>query len=159
MARTQTQPAILRIIQSDMIALIAAAVPLVALAMYIVIAYFGFFPGLRGRDPINADGAPLFLYSFIVALVVGVPLIIWRYRTIQEVFANGVEVEGQVTNLSFFRDRGRVDYTYVFQGQTFSGGNAIMKNSRTQALMLGRPVTLVVHKDNPKRALARDLYV
>lgn len=153
-------PSIVRIIQSDFLALLGVLVPAVSLIMYICVAYFGYFPGLRGRDPIQGtEGAPIFLYMFIIGLVVGVPLSLWRIRSIQQMFAKSVEVVGQITNISFYRDRGRVEYSYTYQNQNYSGGNAIMKTGKTQQLRSGSQVVLLVNPDEPKRALIRDLYV
>jgi hypothetical protein len=156
----KTKPSIIRIIQSDFVALIGLIVPLVSLIMYICVAYFGYFPGLRGRDPIQGtEGAPVFLYLFIIGLVLGLPLAFWRIRTIQQLFSKGIEVGGQIIAISFYRDRGRVEYSYSHAGQAYSGGNAIMKTSRTQQLRSGDQIVLLVNPDEPKRALIRDLYI
>jgi hypothetical protein len=156
----KTKPSLVRIIQSDYLALLGILVPVVSLIMYVCVAYFGYFPGLRGRDPIQGtEGAPLFFYLFIIGLVIGLPLAIWRVRSIQQMFANSVEVNGQVTDISFFRDRGRVEYSYSYQGQNYSGGNAIMKTGKTLQLRPGSQIMLLVNPNEPKRALIRDLYV
>jgi hypothetical protein len=154
------KPSTFRIIQSDYLALLGVLVPIVSLIMYIAVAYFGYFPGLRGRDPIQGtEGAPLFLNLFIAGLVIGVPLAIWRIRSIQRLFSKSVEVVGQITDVSFHRDRGRVEYSYTYQGQAYSGGNAIMKTGKTQKLRSGNEVVLLVNPDDPRRALIRDLYI
>jgi hypothetical protein len=156
----KTKPSLVRIIQSDYLVLLGILIPVVSLIMYACVAYFGYFPGFRGRDPIQGtEGAPLFFYLFIIGLVIGLPLAIWRIRSIQQIFANSVEVNGQVTDISFFRDRGRVEYSYSFQGQNYSGGNAIMKTGKTLQLRPGSQVMLLVNPNEPKRALIRDLYV
>ena len=155
----KSKPSIVRIIQSDYIALLGILFPLVSLIMYIAVAYFGFFPGFRGRDPIQGtEGAPLFFNLFVIGLVVGIPALVWRFRTIQKVFINGAEVTGKIESISFFRDRGNVVYSYQYDGKPYSGGNAIMKTARTKALSPGMEVILIVDKSNPKRALIRDLY-
>jgi len=156
----KAKPSIVRIVQSDYLALLGILVPAVSLIMYVCVAYFGYFPGFRGRDPIQGtEGAPLFLYLFIIGLVVGIPLAIWRIRSIQQMFSKSVEVAGQITNISFYKDRGRVEYSYTYQSQNHSGGNAIMKTGKTQQLRSGDQVVLLVNPDDPKRALIRDLYV
>jgi hypothetical protein len=156
----KSKPSIVRIIQSDFLALLGVIVPLVSLIMYVCVAYFGYFPGLRGRDPIQGtEGAPLFLYMFIFGLVAGLPLAFWRIRSIQQMFANSVEVVGQITNISFYKDRGRVEYTYTYQNQNYSAGSAIMKTGKTRQLSSGSQVVLLVNPNEPKRALIRDLYI
>jgi hypothetical protein len=156
----KSKPSIVRIIQSDFLALLGVIVPVVLLIMYICVAYFGYFPGLRGHDPIQGtEGAPVLLYMFIFGLVVGLPLAFWRIRSIQQLFAKSVEINGQVTNISFIKDRGRVEYSYTYQNQKYSGGSAIMKTGKTQKLSSGSQVVLLVNPDQPKRALIRELYV
>ena len=156
----KAKPSIVRIVQSDYLALLGILLPVVSLIMYIAVAYFGYFPGFRGHDPIQgSEGAPLFLNLFVGGLLIGVPLAIWRIHSIQQLFAKSVEVSGQVTALEFYKDRGRVEYTYAYQGQSYSGGNGIMKTGKTQALRPGTQVVLLVNPDEPKRALIRDLYL
>lgn len=155
-----SKPSMIRVIQSDFIAMLGVLAPVVFLAAYIAIAYFGFLPGFRGHDPIQGkEGAPFFLYGFLVTLTLGIPAIIWRFKSIQSVFANGMEVVGKIENVHFRRDRGNVVYRYEYQGKSYSGVNAIMKNARTQSLTPGMEIVLIVDKNDPGRALIRDLYV
>jgi hypothetical protein len=151
---------IFRIIQSDYLALIGSVVPLVGLALYAAVAYFGYLPGFRGRGPIQGtEDASLVLYFAVLGIVLGLPLVYWRVRTIQQRFVKSVEVIGQITGVYFHRDRGRVEYSYSYQGQDYSAGNAVMKNGRTRTLISGNPVVLLINPDNPKQPLIRDLYV
>lgn len=160
MERTNLRPSTIRIIQTDYLAMVATLAPIVFLIAYIAISYFGFLPGLRGHDPIRKEeGAPFFLYGTIVTLLAGVPVMLWRVQSVKKTFANGVEVPGQITGVRFYRDRGRVEFTYSYQGQIFSGGSAVMKTRRTEGLAPGIEAVLVVDKNNPKRALIRDLYI
>ena len=153
------KPSLIRIIQSDFIAMLGALAPAVFLVAYIAVAYFGFLPGFRGHDPIQGtEGAPFFLYGFIVTLILGIPAVIWRFKSIHTVFATGTEVVGKIENVYFRRDRGNVVYRYEYQGKPYSGVNAIMKNARTQSLAPGMEIVLIVDKNDPGRALIRDLY-
>jgi hypothetical protein len=160
MSINRTKPSIVRIVQSDFLALLGILVPVVALIMYVCVAYFGYFPGFRGHDPIQGtEGAPLFFYLSIIGFIVGIPLAIWRIRSIQQMFSKSVEVVGQITNISFYKDRGRVEYSYTYQGQNYSGGTAIMKTGKTRQLRSGNQVVLLVNPDEPKSVLLRDLFV
>lgn len=113
----------------------------------------------RGHDPIRADGAPFFFWGTLVALLVGLPLAYGRIKKVRDVFARGVEVEGHILEVKFFRDRGSVACAYTLDGRQLTGWNAIMRNSRTAALEPGHPVTLVVDSTDHKKAHVRDLYV
>ncbi|HEX9838566.1 MAG TPA: DUF3592 domain-containing protein, partial [Anaerolineales bacterium] len=82
-----------------------------------------------------------------------------RYRTISSVFEDGTEAKGVVTGLSFFRGRGRVQYSYTFQGEKQTSDNAINKNGRTRKLRVGEAVTVIVDPNDPKRAFIREIYL
>jgi hypothetical protein len=154
------KPSLVRMIQSDYLVLLGILIPVVSLIMYIAVAYFGYFPGLRGHDPIQgSEGAPLFLYLFLGGLVIGVPLAIWRIRTIQQLFSIGVEVTAVIKDIYFQKDRGAVQYAYTYQGQEFLGASSIMKTKQTQKLSPGNEVVLLINPEQPKRALIRDLYI
>jgi hypothetical protein len=153
------KPSFFRVIQTDFIALAGVLVPAVFLVMYISIAYFGYFPGFRGHDPIQGtEGAPFFFYAFIVTAVVGIPLTAGRFRSIQNLFLNGAVVIGKVEGVYFHRDRGSIDVRYEYNGKSYLKANPIMKTARTKSLAPGMEVALVVNKDDPNRALIRDLY-
>ena len=97
-------------------------------------------------------------YITAAICVVGIPVITWRLRPIASAFEYGWEVEGDVLDISFFRDRGRVSYIYTVQGERFQTSNAIMKNRTTRSLQSGQKVKIVVNRDNPKIAFIRDIY-
>ena len=101
----------------------------------------------------------LFLLLAIGAIVLGVPYLIQRYRTLSSVFADGIEAQGTITNIFFFRGRGRVEYSYTVQGKKQTSSNAINKNSRTRGLKVGQTVIVVVDRNNPNRAFIKEIYL
>lgn len=159
MEQTTRLPSPFRIAQTDYVAFLALAFPAVFWVIHIATAYFGFFPDLRGREPLTEAAAPFFRHLGIITTLVGVPLFVWRVRSFQALFAQGVPVMGRMTSVSFFRDRGRVEYTYAYEGRTYNGYHVVMKTKRTQALRPDTEVMLIVDRSNPKRALIRDVYV
>jgi hypothetical protein len=68
-------------------------------------------------------------------------------------------VYGVITSIAFRRDRGKAEYSYTFQGQTYTAGSAVMKNGRTKQLRTGAEVALVVDPTAPERATIRELYI
>lgn len=159
----KAKPSIVRIVQSDYLAYLGTLIPVITLIIYIgyiCIAYFGYLTGFRGHDPIQGtEGTPIFFYALIIGLVIGTPLAIWRIRYIQQMFSKSVEVFGQITNISFYKDRGTFEYSYTYQGQSYSGKNAIMETRKTQQLRSGSQVILLVNPDEPEHALIRDFYI
>jgi len=140
-------PSLSRVISTDYPSFLSVLFPIVFWGFSI---YF-FFAG--------NNALRLFLPLAIGVTVVGVPVLVQRYRTISSVFANGTQTKGIVTGLSFFRGRGRVEYSYTFQGEKQVSGNAINKNSRTRKLRVGEAVTVIVDPDNPKRAFIQEIYL
>jgi len=104
------------------------------------------------------DALRLFLPLTIGVAVVGVPVLVQRYGTISSVFTDGTPTSCVLTGISFFRGRGRIEYSYTLQGEKQVSGSAINNNSRTRKLSVGQTVTVLVDRDNPKRAFIRDIY-
>jgi uncharacterized protein DUF3592 len=140
-------PSLFRVISTDYPSFLSVLFP-------IVFGSFSLYFFFTGNDALR-----LFLPLAIGVAVVGVPVLVQRYRTISSVFADGIQTSGIVTGLNFFRGRGRVEYSYTFQGEKQLSGNAINKNSRTRKLRIGQPVTLLVDLGNPKRAFIQDIYL
>ncbi|MEM7332446.1 MAG: DUF3592 domain-containing protein [Chloroflexota bacterium] len=153
------KPSVSGIIQGDYLAMLSVMFPIVIWGMYIAIVYFGFLPDSRGSDPINPNGSPFFFYFGIIMVVVGIPLLTWRVKSIQDIFDRGIEVEGQITNIRFYRGRGRVEYAYEYVDKAYRGGNAIRRTRVASQLKVGDQVIIVIDRANPQKAVVRDLYL
>ncbi len=161
MAEARRRPSLVRIILSDYIAFLAVLFPLVFWGIFIATAFFGGAPALRGRggrDPIPPEAAPFFLYASLIVTLLGVAILIWRIRSFQSVFTRGVSVPGRILRVSLARDRGRVEYQYSYQDQTYRAAHAVHKAGRARALRPNDAVTVVVDPENPRRAFIHDLY-
>ena len=140
-------PSLPRVISTDYPSFLSVLFP-------IVFGGFSLYFFFTGNDALR-----LFLPLAIGAALVGVPVLVQRYGTISSVFENGTEAKGVVTGLSFFRGRGRVQYSYTFQGEKQTSDNAINKNGRTRKLRVGQTVTVLVDRNNPKQAFIREIYL
>lgn len=143
------QPSLIKIIAIDYIAFLGWLFPVVMWGIYIVLLILG------NVKPNDFTLPIIYAVITIVALVV----IIWRIQVFNTVFSDGIEATATINNVSFFRDRGRVDYLYIYQGQKYVSGNAIHKVKQTQSLKVGEQVIVMIHRNNPKRAFIRDLYM
>lgn len=141
------RPSLFRVISTDYPSFLSVLFP-------IVFGGFSIYFFFAGNDALR-----LFLPLAIVVTVIGVPILVQRYRAISSVFAEGAQAKGVVTGLSFFRGRGRVQYSYTFQGEKLMSDNAINKNSRTRKLRVGQTVTVIVDRNNPKRAFIQEIYL
>lgn len=143
------QPSLLKIITIDYIAFLGWLFPVVMWGIYIALIVLG---NIKAND----FTLPII---FAVISVVALAILMWRIQVFNTVFSDGIETTATINNVSFFRDRGRVDYVHTYQGQKYVSGNAIHKVKQTLALKAGEQVVLMVDRNNPKRAFIRDLYV
>jgi hypothetical protein len=153
-------PSIFQIIKNDALSCVALILPVVMWGIYIAVTYFGFsFESKRtGTTVANSEGNPVFLIAPIVLSFLCGGIIFWRLSSIQKLFKSGERVIGRIIDISFFKDRGRIEYTYSYGRQNFQSGTAIMKNSKTQSYQNGQEILLVVNSANPNKALIQDLY-
>jgi hypothetical protein len=153
---TKPQPSAPRVIWTDFIAFFTALMPVIMWVIFIVLATVGPIPDMRwGRDPLTH--APIYLPT--VFTLVAIPVLVWRVSGTRRLFADGIEVPGSITDVSFFRDRGYVKFTYRYLDVTYNGRSAIMETGPAKALRPGDQVTVVLRRENPKRAAVRELYL
>ena len=143
------QPSLLKIITIDYIAFLGWLFPVVMWGIYIALIVLG---NIKAND----FTLPII---FAVISVVALAILMWRIQVFNTVFSDGIETTATINNVSFFRDRGRVDYVHTYQGQKYVSGNAIHKVKQTLALKVGEQVVLMVDRNNSKRAFIRDLYI
>ena len=105
------------------------------------------------------NSSQLFLLITALVTIIGVPILLQRYRTISSVFTNGTPTKGVITAIGFLRGRGRVEYSYTAQGERYTSSNAINRNGHTRKLRIGQNVNVVVDPDDPKRAFIQEIYL
>ncbi len=94
----------------------------------------------------------------LTVLVIGVPIMTRRIFSIMGILKDAQAVQGILNSVWFIHWWGRVEYIYSFRGQKYQGGNAIFNSRFTQDLEIGNKVTIVIDRNNPKRAYIQDLY-
>lgn len=141
------KPSLFRVVSVDYSSLLSVMFPAV---FWFASGYFHF----TGDDSLE-----LFVIIAIASSVIGIPFLIWRYWTISSVFDDGMEVQGIILGVGFFRGRGRVDYTYTFQGQKYQSSNSINRSKYTRNLRDGQTATLLVNRENPKQAFIKEIYL
>jgi hypothetical protein len=142
------QPSIFKIIIIDYAAFTAALTPVVLWGLYLLLLAMNKIRITDITYPVLAAGI-----TFISILVV-----VWRIRQISMIFEDGLEVPATISNVFFFRDRGRVDYTFTYNGQKYITGNALHKVKQTSALRVGDAVTVLLDRNDPRRTCIRELY-
>lgn len=154
------QPSVWRIISVDYAALLAILFPGVTWGGYVGFALFFADSSDRGWDPLLGDnGLPFWFWFALAETVLSIPTLMWRVTRIRGILACGEEAPGEVLSVSFYRDRGRIEYTYSYHGQEHRNWNAVHKTARTTALQQGQKITVAVDPQGPKRAVIKDLYI
>lgn len=154
------QAPISRILKNDYTASMMLIMIAVMWGLLLVGSYFGSLPGRRGStlDFTGENLTSFIILNAVITLVCGV----WAYvriSTIRRVINAGSEVTGVILGIGFAKDRGRVEYQYEHEGQTYRAGNAIKKNAQTSQLLPGTSISLMVDPQKPSRAFITNLYV
>src|SRR4051812_29704872 len=87
----------------------------------------------------------------------GPPL--WRLARIHRLFCRGQIVRAQITRVDIARDKGRLEFAYLFGGHRVSSWTAVQKSKQVEALAVNQEVEVLVDAANPLNAIVRDLYV
>lgn len=141
------RPSIFRVIFTDYASFLTVFFP-------VVFGAFSFYFFITENDALR-----IFLPLALGAALLGIPILLRRYGAISKVLADGMPVKGVITGIGFFRGRGRVTYSYTYEGQKRTSENAIYRNVRTRKLRVGQKVTVVVDREDPGRAFIQDIYL
>ena len=107
---------------------------------------------------ITPSGITLILVLALIATLVGPILFQNRLRYLQKVMEDGRMVDGLIRKVYFYRDRGRIHYSYDLDGTSYTSSSALHRTNETLAYREGQTVPLAVDASNPNRAYLRDLY-
>lgn len=114
--------------------------------------------------PVSTSGSQIFLHLGIVLSTIILILLVLRVLLFMKLCKEGVVAEAKITHLSFFRDRGRIEFSYSLHGNDFSSANGIFKNKYTSTLREGDLIKVVFHPDSQKKKgsflelFAREVY-
>jgi hypothetical protein len=144
------KPSIKKIIIVDYAAFMAFLFPIIMWGMYIVLS-------VLNKEPIPTKFSLPIIFGIITlgAIIV----LIWRIQLINNVFSDGIESMATMDKVFFYRDRGRLDYIYVYMGEKFRSSNAVQKCKYTRGIEIGSQMVVMVDRNHPKRAFIRDLYM
>jgi low affinity Fe/Cu permease len=145
----EKRPSLIKIITVDYAAFLAFIFPIVMWGMYIV---------LRVLD--NEPKPSLFSLPVIFGIItiVAIIVVVWRIQLINSVFSDGIESMAKLDNVFFYRDRGKLEYIYIYMGEKYRSSNAVQKCKYTRDLQIGSEMVVMVDRNHPKRAYLRDLY-
>jgi hypothetical protein len=133
-----------KIIVADYWAFLSVAIAVVGAGFYLYNTFMNTNP-VQGLD-----------WLMIAAVVLGIAGMVWRIMAVSAIINNGQEIKATVSEISFYRGRGFIKYTYVHEGKTLMGKTAVMKTGATSRFQVGQEVTIAV---NQGKSLIKDLFV
>jgi len=116
---------------------------------------FYLFLSLTEENPVDITVSIFFAAGSVIALIV----LLWRIQLFNTIFSDGMTANATISKVWFFRDRGRINYSYTYLGQNYSSGNVVMKIKKTRQIKVGDQVVVMVNRNKPKQAFIRDLYL
>lgn len=133
-----------KIIFADYWAFLSVTVAVVGAGFYIYNTFLNANP-VQGLD-----------WLMFAAIALGIAGMIWRIMAVAAIVNNGQEIKAAISEVSFYRGRGYVKYTYPRDGKTLMGRTAVMKNAKTSQYRIGQEITIAVHEG---RSLIKELFV
>jgi hypothetical protein len=143
---TKTTPSLIKIIQTDYTSFLSTIFLLSLWSVYLI------FQILRLESPSGA------IIVAITLSIIALAIIYWRYQLIISRFSQGSTVSAIISEIWFFRGRGRINYTYTFRGHEFITGDDVFPTKIARSFRAGDRVTVLLDPDNPDRAIISDLY-
>lgn len=155
------KPKLLKIVKNDYLVLLSFVAPLVIWGIFLFLYFNGTISGV-GRNKslvLAASDAPFFLIMAIIFSLVFVSIGVWRIKQIKNIFSNGIEVTGKVLKITFYKDRGRLEYEYTLEDYSYRSNVGIHKTGEVIELQSGHPLKIIVHRDNSLKSVVADLYL
>jgi hypothetical protein len=149
-----SSPSLRQILWTDYPAFINAV-----LLVMVWIIYLAWVPAWRADGPIIAPKyAPYYLGLSVLVSLVSLSILIYRVLLLRKVLQDGDQVHGRISFIEMKRDRGQVEFVFIYKGEECRTRCGIHRTKQTLALKKGDRVILMVDPANPKRAFIRDLY-
>jgi hypothetical protein len=103
--------------------------------------------------------APYYLGFCLLVSAISLGMLVYRVLLLRRVFLRGDQVHGRITKIDIRRDRGKVEYVFLYKGTQHRTGAGIHRTKQTLALKKNAWVILMVDPSNPAKAFIRDLYI
>jgi len=147
-------PSISSLLRNDTLAVTFAFTPLVLLLL--PLAVYG-LPALLGGP--TAPLHPLALPGLAILAIFSWSVLVWRVLSLRAIFADGDRVEGVITRIWFFRQRGQCELSYTRMGMPITAKSNLVRTERSRRLAVGQKVTLVVDPRDDQRVFICALYL
>lgn len=82
-----------------------------------------------------------------------------KYRILLSVFKTGIEVKGEILEQYFIVSSGYITYQYNYDGQNYRCTDHVLRTRKTETLIPGQPVVLMLDRNNHKIAFVKEAYL
>jgi len=133
----------------------------IIMAVFAAEIYFvGYFISGKSFDLVYIPADERFIHYCIFGglALIGLLVFICRTSVIKSYFTNGIEVKGVITDLMYWRDRGRIMFSYAIEGQERQGKLAIHITKATANLGKGNEIKVLVKPENHSKAIVMDIF-
>jgi len=133
----------------------------VIMAVFMAEIYFvGYSFSKRGLEFVNVPVEERFSYCCILGglCLIGLIGFVLRINIIKSYFRNGIEAKGTITELMYWRDRGRITFRYGMEGNEYVGNLPIHTTKATANLGKNDEVKVLVKPENHKKAIIMDIF-
>ncbi len=144
------KPNILSVVKSDYISLLGVIFPLVG----IFLCFDSYFTNIF----IKEDFAPMAVISSVFVLL-GVVLFYFRVSKIFNLFKTGIEVEGLVTNIFSYQDRGKISYQYEYSNELIKACVGVHRSTVVKNIKIGDSVKVLLNADMPQKSIIKTIYI
>ncbi len=121
-----------------------------SLVAFIALIIFTLYFGLTNQEKLLFMTIPLMVISFV--------LMTYRVAFISKVLKQGISIKGEIDHIWYVKDRGRLTFSYQYEGVDYQNGIALMKNKYTKDMASGDIIDLYVMADKPKQCIIKALY-
>ena len=133
----------------------------VIMAVFLAEIYFiGYSFSKRSFELVYIPAEERFLSYYIFGSFCLIELVgfILRMNIIKSYFRNGIVVKGTITELMYWRDRGRITFKYNMEGSEHIGNLTIHTTKATANLGKNDEVKVLVKQENHKKAIIMDIF-
>ncbi len=100
--------------------------------------------------------------NYLIAAVAGTVLLVGggllRLGTIMSLAESGVEVTASINQIIMRRNKGRIEFTYVYNGEREEASMAFRSRDPLKDVQRGTNLTALVDPNNPRRAILPALF-
>ena len=147
------------VIKHDYISLLSFVCAII-MAVLLLQMYFIGFSFSRGSGLVFVPVEERFLYYCIFGGIglIGLLCFISRINIIKGYFNSGIKVKGIISELMYWRDRGKITFIYNIEGKEYQKTIAIHTTKMTASLGKNDEIIALVRTDNHSKAIIKDIF-